>query len=206
MRIRHLSALAALTAAAFTSPAHAEVWKCVIDGKVHYSDQPCPAKGEAMPARKLQGNSVDASTDRARLAAAAAEAEAAAPAERPSAMNRPPESPTAPVSACPSDRDIASFETKVSSISLSREAKRFIQDEIRRARQCQKGRGQYSAADWNLSKQAVDAQSSLTGSADARRRAEDMHSAADPAEADRIARQREADDREAARRGRLERR
>ena len=206
MRVRILSVLALAMSAACLSNAHAEVWKCVVDGKVHYSDVPCPNKGEAMPARKLQSNSVDASTDRARVAAIAAEADAAAEADRQSAANRPPVAPTAPANVCPSDRDIAGMETKASSFSLSTEAKRFVQDEIRRARQCQKGQGRYNAADWNISKQALDAQSSLTGAADARRRAESMHSAADPAEADRIARQQEIEQRDAARQQRLQKR
>lgn len=206
MRVRILFVLALATSAAWSGNAHAEVWKCVVDGKVHYSDVPCPSKGEAMPARKLQSNSVDASTDRARVAAIAAEADAAAEADRQSAANRPPVAPTAPANVCPSDRDIAGMETKASSFSLSTEAKRFVQDEIRRARQCQKGQGRYNAADWNISKQALDAQSSLTGAADARRRAESMHSAADPAEADRIARQQEIEQRDAARQQRLQKR
>lgn len=198
MRIQTLSVLTLAMGVTFGA-AHAEVWKCTINGKVHYSDQPCPTQGEAMASRKLQGNAIDASTDRARLASNAVEAEAAAATERQPGTSRSLDTPAAPANICPSDRDIAGMETKASSISLSPEAKRFIQDEIRRARQCQKGRGQYSASDWNVSKQAVDAQSSLTGGADARRRAEAMHSAADAAEADRIARQQEAERREAAR-------
>lgn len=198
MRIQTLSVLAFAMGMTF-GVAHAEVWKCTVDGKVHYSDQPCPTKGEAMPARKLQSNAVDASADRARVAASTTDTEPAAATDRDLNLNRPTGAPAVPASFCPSDRDITAMETKASSISLSAEAKRFIQDEIRRARQCQKGRGQYTASDWNVSKQAVDAQSSLTGGADARRRAEAMHSAADAAEADRIARQQEAERREAAR-------
>lgn len=198
----HRTAFAGLLAAvAMAAPtAQAQVWKCTIDGKVQYSDQPCPAKGEAMTSRSLQSNVIDTSADRAaieRAKAAAAEQQAAT--ATPSAA---PAAPVAPANVCPSDRDIAGMETKASSISLSPEAKRFVQDEIRRARQCQKGQGKYSAADWTVSKQAVDAQSSLTGGPDARRRAEAVHSAADPAEGDRIARQREAEEREAARRER----
>ena len=196
----HRTAFACLLAAiAMAEPtAQAQVWKCTVDGKVQYSDQPCPAKGEAMTSRSLQSNVIDTSADRAaieRAKAAAAEQQAAT--ATPSVA---PVAPVAPANVCPSDRDIAGMETKASSISLSPEAKRFVQDEIRRARQCQKGQGKYSAADWTVSKQAVDAQSSLTGGPDARRRAEAVHSAADPAEGDRIARQREAEEREANRR------
>jgi hypothetical protein len=195
----HRTAFACLLAAgSIAAPtAQAQVWKCTIDGKVQYSDQPCPAKGEAMKSRSLQSNVIDTSADRAAI-----ERAKAAAAEQQAATATPSAAPVAPANVCPSDRDIAGMETKASSISLSPEAKRFVQDEIRRARQCQKGQGKYSAADWTVSKQAVDAQSSLTGGPDARRRAEAVHSAADPAEGDRIARQREAEEREAARRER----
>lgn len=173
------------TGLAVSAPARAEVWKCPVDGKTRYSDQPCPTAGKALPPRALQGNVVDTAADRAAARTATTIAPAAvAPAE-------------ASASVCPSDRDIANMETQASSISLGTESKRFIQDEIRRARQCRKGQGRYDAADWKLSQQAVDAQSSLSGAADARRRAEAMHSAADPLEGDRIARQREADARDA---------
>ena len=192
-----LIATALLCFAGAITTAQAQVWKCTIDGKVQYSDQPCPAKGEAMTSRSLQSNVIDTSADRAAI-----ERAKAAAAEQQAATATPSAAPVAPANVCPSDRDIAGMETKASSISLSPEAKRFVQDEIRRARQCQKGQGKYSAADWTVSKQAVDAQSSLTGGPDARRRAEAVHSAADPAEGDRIARQREAEEREAARRER----
>lgn len=169
--------------------AQAQVWKCTTDGKTHYSDQPCAAKGEQMKPQTLQSNVIDTTADRSRAAAEQQQANAA-----------PAAAPAAPSNYCPSDRDITAMETKASSISLSADAKRFVQDEIRRARQCQKGQGSYTASDWNVSKQAVDAQSSLTGGADARRRAEAMHSAANASEGDRIARQREVDDRNAQRR------
>ncbi|RZI58633.1 MAG: DUF4124 domain-containing protein [Rubrivivax sp.] len=182
-----------LSACAATS--QAQVWKCTTDGKTHYSDQPCAAKGEQMRPQSLQSNVIDTSADRA----AAERAKAAEQQQQANGM--PSSAEAAPSNYCPSDRDITAMETKVSSISLSPDAKRFVQDEIRRARQCQKGQGSYSASDWNVSKQAVDAQSSLTGGADARRRAEAMHSAANVSEGDRIARQREAEERNAKRGG-----
>ena len=188
----------ALFLVAMSATAQGQVWKCVVNGKVQYSDQPCPAKGEVMPQRALQGNVVDTAADRA----AAERARAAAAAEQQSPAAQPSGAPPASANACPSDRDITSMETKANSIALSPEAKRFVQDEIRRARQCQKGQGNYTAADWSISKQAVDAQSSLTGGPDARRRAEAMHSAANANEGDRIARQRELEEREAMRRQR----
>jgi hypothetical protein len=77
-----------------------------------------------------------------------------------------------------------------------------MQEEVRRARQCRKGQGRYAAADWDISRQAQAAQSSQSGAQDARRRAEDMHSAADPVEGDRITsvREQERAQREAQRR------
>ena len=92
------------------------------------------------------------------------------------------------------------MSSSTSTLAAASTAREQVAELIRRARQCQKGQGNYTAADWNVSKQAVDAQSSLTGGADARRRAEAMHSAANANEGDRIARQRETDDRNAQRR------
>lgn len=178
--------------------AQAQVWKCTVEGKVRYSDQPCPSKGEPMKARALQDNVIDASADRARLERARSSAAEQAAMAASAAVTTSPAA--APANVCPSDQEIAGLETKASSITLSPEAKRFVQDEIRRIRQCRKGQGRYSAADWAISKQAVEAQSSHTGGPDARRRAEAMHSAADPVEGDRIARQRELEEREAQRR------
>jgi len=179
--------------------AHArEVWKCKVGDEIRYSDQPCETQGQALAPRVLQGNVVEGS--RAPMPTGDAGSGRAAA----------PRLPGAEQNVCPSDRDITSMETRSSSISLSREAKSFMQDEIRRARQCRKGQGRYSAADWDVSRAAQDAQSSLSGAADARRRAEAMHSAADPLEGDRIARQREAEaaaereaEREAERRAQL---
>lgn len=176
------------TAVMLPLPAAAEVWKCSLDGRVHYSDLPCPPSTQAdrLAQRTLQGNVIE--VGRPVLA------EAARTAQRPAVLqDESMPARAAPPSVCPSDRDIASMETTASSISLTPEAKRFVQDEIRRARQCQKGLGRYSAADWAISRDAVAAQSSLSGAADARIRSESMHSAANPAEGDLIARRQEAE-------------
>ncbi|MFX1677739.1 DUF4124 domain-containing protein [Mitsuaria sp. CC2] len=191
----HLAVIGGLLGVFAATGVQAQVWKCTTAGKTHYSDQPCAANGEQMRPQSLQSNVIDTSADRA----AAERAKAAAEREQQQTNGVQASQPAAPSNFCPSDRDIAAMETKASSISLSAEAKKFVQDEIRRARQCQKGQGSYSASDWNVSKQAVDAQSSLTGGADARRRAEAMHSAANVSEGDRIARQREAEERNAKR-------
>lgn len=155
--------------------AQAEVWKCKVGDKVHYSDQPCPVHGDPLPARRLQPNVV------APVKPAPAEAGASAAGE---------EAPFRPGNVCPSDAEIRAMETRLSSISYEREEKDFLGDEVRRARQCRKGQGRYTAADWDISRRAQAAQSNLSGAADARRRAEAMHSAADPFEGDRIAQER----------------
>jgi len=188
-----LMMLSLLVMSAGAAQAH-EVWKCKVGDEIRYSDQPCAAQGEALAPRVLQGNVIDATRVPQSSSAERAEFQGSA---RPQGAEE---------NVCPTDRDITSMETRASSISLSREAKTFMQEEIRRARQCRKGQGRYTAADWAISRDAQNAQSSLSGAADARRRAEAMHSAADPLEGDRIARQREAEEaaaREAERRAQL---
>lgn len=190
--MRKVMMLSLLVLSAGAAQVH-EVWKCKVGDEIRYSDQPCAAQGQAMAPSVLQGNVIDAT----RVPQPGGEASATPGVAR---------SQGAEENVCPSDRDIASMETRASSISLSREAKTFMQDEIRRARQCRKGQGRYSAADWAISRDAQNAQSSLSGAADARRRAEAMHSAADPLEGERIARQHEAEEaaaREAERRAQL---
>ncbi|MDC8772105.1 hypothetical protein [Roseateles albus] len=168
----------------------AEVWKCQVGDQIKYSDRPCQAAGEALPARSLQGNVVDAAVKPPPAQAASGAAAGPLVDARP------------PANVCPGELEISAMETRASSISLSPEAKAFMQDEVRRARQCRKGQGRYIAADWDISRQAQAAQSSSSGAQDARRRAEDMHSAADPGEGDRISSMREQEraQREAQRR------
>lgn len=167
-----------------------EVWKCQVGEQIKYSDRPCQTTGEALAPRSLQGNVVDAAVKRP-----AAEA-VGGTVSGPLAGGRPDSN------VCPADAEIVAMETRAGSISLGTEAKAFMQDEVRRARQCRKGQGRYAAADWDISRQAQAAQSSLSGAPDARRRAEDMHSAADTSEGDRIAsvREQERAQREAQRR------
>ncbi len=168
----------------------AEVWKCQVGDQIKYSDRPCPVAGEALPARSLQGNVVDAAVKKPVAEAANG------------AMPSLPSGSRPEANVCPGDLEISAMETRASSISLSPEAKAFMQDEVRRARQCRKGQGRYAAADWEISRQAQAAQSSHSSAQDARRRAEDMHSAADPTEGDRInsMREQERAQREAQRR------
>lgn len=167
-----------------------EVWKCQVGQQIIYSDQPCKTQGDTLNPRALQGNVVDAAVKKP------VDDGAGAPAAGFRADNRPADN------VCPGDSEITAMETRASSISLNPEAKAFMQDEVRRARQCRKGQGRYAAADWEISRQAQAAQSSISGGPDGRRRAEDMHSAADPSEGDRIASMREQEraQREAQRR------
>jgi hypothetical protein len=176
----------------------AEVWKCQVGEQIQYSDQPCQLKGEALASRKLQGNVVETAGRSGDKGAATADASGNS-----SPSNA--EFKRQENNVCPSDADIAGMETRASSIGLTPEAKAFMQDEVRRARQCRKGQGRYAAADWDISRQAQAAQTSQGGGADARRRAEAMHSAADPVEGERIARQREQAQEQAQREARQRR-
>jgi hypothetical protein len=168
--------LAALLLGLGAGGAQAQVWKCRdAGGSINFSDKPCPGQGEPVQARQLQANVADA--PRPVPASAARPGEAAA-------------SPQPPGNDCPGDQELRDMETRANSRSLGEAEKAFMQDEIRRVRQCRKGQGRYTAEDWRISRDAQAAQSS-SNAADARRRAEGMHSAADPLEGERIAQQRQ---------------
>lgn len=192
---RTLWALALCLAAA--GAAAQPVWKCDMGGKVVFSDKPCPQAGQPVSERALQPNVVDGvkpETVRAVLAPASAPPPAAAPAAG---------------NSCPGDGELRGMETRANSTTLGDAERRFMQDEVRRVRQCRNGQGRYRDADWAISRQAQAAQSQLSDRErrDARVRAEDMHAAADPDEGDRIARRRIAEERLQQRRAeqRLER-
>lgn len=160
------------------------VWKCEVAGQVRYSDRPCEAAGQPLPARRLQPNVAGG------LAPEAVRA-ALAPASAGSAPNAPA------ANACPGDAEIRDMQTRGNSTTLGDAERQFMQDELRRAWQCRKGQGRYSESDWAVSRAAQATQSNNGDSdrRDARLRAEAMHSAADPDEGDRIARRRIADER-----------
>jgi hypothetical protein len=163
-----------------------QVWKCEVDGRVRFSDKPCPGSGQPVSERSLQPNVVDSikQPEAARAASAAAGLEAPVPAAPPG-------------NVCPGDDEIRGMETRGGSTTLGDEERKFLQDEVRRAWQCRKGQGRYTDADWAISRQA-QARQTNTGwrdRRDARLRAEAMHSAADPDEGDRIARRRIAEER-----------
>lgn len=162
----------------------AEVWRCKsASGGIVFSDVPCPSTGEPVPARQLQSNIVQAQ----RLPPTDADREA-----QPAEGRRE--------NVCPGDLELRNMETQASSTSLSPKASSFLQDEIRRVRQCRKGQGRYTAEDWRISQAARDAQSSTSTQEAARSAAEAMHSAADPIEGDRIAQARAQEQAQAERR------
>lgn len=169
-----LAGLLALMLSGLAGPALAEVWKCRgEDGSVRFSDKPCPGSGETIEARRLQPNVVDAVRPPSPASGAAREAES-------DTLSRPP------ANDCPGDQELRDMEVRANSRTLGDAEKTFMQDEIRRVFQCRKGQGRYTWEDWKISREARAAQSSSNAES-ARRRAEAMHSAADPVEGDRIA-------------------
>lgn len=182
----------ALAALLISGSSFAQVYKCVRpDGKIEFSNLACPTDASASRVN-TKPNSVDMSGSReqaqkaenSRLREQLAEQERAQQLDRSSASRAGSQVP--PVNTCPTDKDIRNMETSASSIGLGKDARTFLEDEIRRARQCRKGQGNYSAEDWQISKEARDAQRSISGKKQGQVRAEGMHSAADPIEGDRI--------------------
>lgn len=162
-----------------------QVWKCEVNGKVNFSDKPCPQAGQPVSDRSLRPNVVEAIKP---------EVVDAAMGRVPAASAVPP--PLAAGNACPGDSEIRSMETRASSTTLGDAERQFLQDEVRRVRQCRAGQGRYREADWVISREAQAAQTLIGDRArhDARLRAEAMHSAADPDEGDRITRRRIAEE------------
>lgn len=193
-------ALAILATLFAVTAQSAQVWKCKDGDRVIFSDAPCPATGKQLEARQLQGNVVQSEPVPAQ--SEDFDSSSGSSRRRDGASRNLEASNSGNV--CPSDLEIRNLETKASSITLGRREKSFLDDELRRARQCRKGQGNYSAEDWQTSRDAQNAQNNLTGREAARRKAEGMHSAADPVEGDRIANRRAQEAAaEAARRQRL---
>lgn len=154
------------------------VWKCQVNGKTTFSDAPCPSSGTMLEQRQLNSNTIGA-------------VQRQWPVEgQDSGYQGGGRHPSSGQSSCPSERDIKNMETSANSVTIGRKEKAFLQDEVRRARQCAKGQGNYDQGDWKQLKEAHRDQNSLTGGAAARARAESIHSAADPYESERIAAQR----------------
>lgn len=159
------------------------VWKCEQAGQVIYSNRPCISASTPLDARSLRPNLADGPRPEAVRDAMAAPSSA-------------PPATRAAENVCPGDGEIAGMVTRASSTTLGDEERLFLEDEVRRARQCRSGRGRYTNVDWEISRQAQAAQTRLSGRdrRDARLRAEAMHAAADPEEAAGIARRHDAED------------
>ncbi|MBI3348183.1 MAG: DUF4124 domain-containing protein [Burkholderiales bacterium] len=168
---------------AVSGAAAQQVWKCEVNGQVRFSDKPCPDSGKPVSERSLQPNVVESlKPEVVRAALGGVPASAA----------------SAPVgNVCPGDGEIRGMQTRANSTTLGDAERQFLQDEMRRARQCRNGQGRYRDADWDISREAQAAQTQLGDRVrqDARLRAEAMHSAADPDEGDRIARRHLAEER-----------
>lgn len=176
--------LAALLLAA--APAAAgPVWKCQENGRTVFSDVPCAGTGREVDPRLLKSNVLPAARPPARPLPGPVPAASPGQPDRTAA-----EPPAAAPNVCPDARELRDMETRASSITLGAKEKAFLDDEIRRAHQCRKGQGRYSAQDWQISREAQADQSSLSSRQRGRERAEDMHSAADPLEGERIANRR----------------
>lgn len=163
-----------------------QVWKCETNGQVRFSDKPCPNDGRALPADSLKPNVADGVKPEAARAAIAPASAPAVPA------------PVVPAgNVCPGDAELRDMRTRANSTTLGDAERQFLEDEARRVDQCRRGQGRYTDADWAVSR---DAQALQTRISDrereaARRRAEAMHTAADPEEGGRIERRRLADER-----------
>lgn len=188
-----LSALLASTAQAAT------VWKCQEGGRVIFSDAPCPSTGKPMDPQRLQGNVLKAERAPARQPQDIDERAPNLSANRAGATSQ------GPGSVCPSEQDIRNMEVSANSATRDKKDKAFRRDEIRRAQQCRSGEGNYTKDDWRASEEAQTDQGSVIDRKrkDAKERAEAMHSAANPAEGERIQRARLAEEaRKAERRSR----
>lgn len=176
MRVLILVLLSVLAA-----PVHA-AYKCTgADGKVQYTETPCPA-GTTGSEVRLQPNTMDSSGTRAQPAPQS---------ERPAQANL-----QAPAGAavCPSPLDIRNLETTASSVALGRMEREFFRDEVRRARACGAAGNSYTADDWRRIKDGQSAQSNVNPQQRRaeRRTVEDIHASAAPAERQRILAERAA--------------
>jgi hypothetical protein len=174
----------AVLALVASEPVLAQVYKCTdANGKTGYSNLACP-QGAKVSTPAPRPNSMDTSGMRREN-----QLELARNKEEQQRMLMAMGSGAgSSVSECPSDIDIKNMETAASSITKGQLEREFLQDEVRRARQCRAGQGSYTKKDWAESRQAQDDQSRLSSRdrANARARAEAMHSAADPVERQHI--------------------
>jgi hypothetical protein len=168
-----------------SSPARAQVIRCVDGaGNVQYSNVGCPSSTERTNVN-VRPNSVDTSGMRGQNKIELAAAQRRRQQEHLMVMQQ---SLGSSASECPSELEIRNMGVSATSKSLSKEGKEFQLAEVRRAEGCRRGEGNYAASDWQVSKEAAAAQRSVRDDIRERerQRAEAMHSAANPAEGQRI--------------------
>lgn len=169
-----------------TFGAGAQVHRCVDrNGKVQFSNMGCPAD-TSRAAVDTRGNTLDMSGMRAQNQVELAQIEQRR--QRDAQASAHTGGFSGQDSSCPSEKDISNMRVSAGSISLQKKEREFHNAEIRRAEACRNGQGSYTAEDWKNSKTARDDQRSISLQAreDARRRAETMHSRANPEEGQRI--------------------
>lgn len=189
LRVAQTSLVATL---AMSGSCFAQVYRCVgPDGRIEFSNLACPSDA-SVTRLNAKTNSIDTSGSRTqalklenrRLREQLAERQSAHQSASMGARSTQPSQAAGNV--CPSDNEIRNMQVSASSITRGEKEKTFLEAEIRRARQCQKGQGNYSAEDWKISREAQGDQNSIKDQKRGRARAEGMHSAADPIEGDRI--------------------
>jgi hypothetical protein len=163
------------------SAVHSQVWRCESAGKVVYTDAACE-KGRRLDAAALSANVMPREQAPAQVAARPVHDQV-----RPPAAGAHTPEPAGNASVCPSELEIRNWEVSANARTISDEVRDLLRDEVRRARQCHKGQGFYTAKDWDISRSAQNDARGLRGPAQARELADSMHSAADPIEGDRIA-------------------
>jgi hypothetical protein len=179
--VKHLATAAVLMTAIFSS--HAQLYKCVSpSGRTEYSQSPCADQRDAAPIRGSANviNAMPQSEIR----------RATAP--------RPPTqgAPAAIIGGGgqgPSAQDIKNLETSASSITKGAKERRFLQQEVERAKAAG---GQYSGDDWAALKQTQEQQSRIDAKDRERARieAESIHMrGGSPAVQQQITHEREAD-------------
>jgi hypothetical protein len=187
MRLRSAVVSAFLAVTCFAAQAQT-VWKCQEGSRVVFSDAPCPSTGKPIAAQRLQGNTMKA--EPVRPPQKAGDGYDNGGSANAGVMS------TGSTNSCPTEQEINNMEVSANSKTRSRQDVAVRQDEIRRAKQCRAGQGNYKSADWQASQ---DAQRDLS-SVDAKRRKaaeariEGIHSAADPVEGDPIAKKKRDED------------
>lgn len=174
--MKPISILALLLATTLCGSAQAQLHRCNgADGKVTYTDQPCPS-GSTKQRVRVVDNSADSSEHRQKILDDQANASTYMKPDS-SESNSSGGSERAS-SNCPSDREIKNLETKASSITLGKKESDFLQAEIRRAYACRTEGGSYTDSDWQRIRdgQADQGRINPADRARARERTENIHS------------------------------